>query len=131
MTRSHAPRTIAALALALCLLGCSSMQKAGAAAALPFAFMGDSMLAPFQMCGKVSKYMIAGGDAVDNYTTEHWGYQANIQHDNPADLFWYIPGYALAPFAPLASFEYYTMTSSCMDTLQQKAPYRRSRSYYY
>ena len=132
MILSPTMRTVGAvLALAFCLAGCSSMQKASAGAALPFAFIGDSMLAPFQMCGAASEALIAGGNAVDNYTTERWGYQAEIHHDNPADLFYYIPGYALAPFGPLASFDYYTMTSVCMETFKQPAPYRRSRSIYY
>ena len=128
----HALRTVGAvLALTFCLVGCSTMQKTGAAASLPLAFAGDSLLAPLQMCGNFSKYLIATGNGVDNYSTEHWGYQADIHHDNPADLFYYIPGYALAPFIPLTSFDYYTMTSSCMDTFKQPAPYRRSRTIYY
>ncbi len=132
MSLSHQMRTIGGgLALALCLAGCSTMQKAAAGAALPLAFAGDSMLAPFQMCGNFSKYMISSGDAIGNYSEERWGYQMDVHHDNPADLFYYIPGYALAPFIPLASFDYYTMTTSCMDTLKERAPYRRSRTMYY
>jgi len=117
--------------LVACLGGCSTMQKVGAGAALPLAFAGDSMFAPLQMMGNASKYLIAGGDACDNYVEEHWGVVTEVHHDNPADLIYYIPGYSLSPFIPLCGFDYYSMTTMCMDTLKRRAPYRRQRNIYY
>ncbi len=121
------------LCVQLCLSGCSTSQKsiAGATVGLPFAFIGDTALLPFQYLGNVSDYLIGRGYEVGHYTRQGWDYVEYVNQPNIAELIYYIPGYALCPFLPLAQFRYYALTSACMKELTGNKPYRRQRTMYY
>jgi len=116
--------------LALGLAGCTTAQKAGAAAAMPLAFAGDTAIVPFQLLGYTSKALIVAGDNSNYSYSSRWGYTAVTHHDTPLSLIYYIPGYAMAPFIPFAGWDFYAMTQSCHDTLTAPRPYRRRRVHY-
>ncbi len=127
---SHAG-CLAALTL-LCLMpaACSTSKQMGASVALPFAAAGDTAIVPFQAMGNASEALVQRGYEVDHYSRGSWGAVEYVQHDNPADLFYYIPGYSLYPFQAFSQYDYYGMTSKCMDTISLRRPTRRDRVRY-
>jgi len=125
--------TICALVAFFCLSTNAAFEKLAAGSALPFAFIGDSVLFPFQFMGHSSKYLIARGYGVDNYTREAWGYTETIQKAKLIGLIYYIPGFCLYPLSPLANFSYYGTTDACVKILSYQKPsggYRRQRRRY-
>ena len=108
----------------------TTVKKAGAGAALPMAVATDTTIVPFQAMGYSSDYLMQRGYEVDHYQRVGWGYTANVYKPNPADLIYYVPGAMLYPFSPLAQYEYYPLSSACLDTVQGKKPTRRSRVIY-
>ncbi len=116
------------------LSSCSSTQsataKTGAAVGLPFAFVGDSVLFPFQCLGHISAGLLNTGSAYDMRFAEQWSFT-----EDPNEGFGFvfsIPGYILSPFLPLAQFKFFALTDTCVATLTRKnIPYRRRRKYYY
>ncbi len=116
--------------LGLGVAACSSSKQVGASVALPFAAVGDTTIAPFQAMGNASKALVQRGYEVDHFARGGWGAVEYVQHDNPADLFYYIPGYTLYPFQAFSQYDYYGMTSQCMDTISLRRPSRRDRVRY-
>jgi len=119
--------------LALLCLGpaaCSTSKQVGASVALPFAAVGDTAIAPFTAMGNASEALVQRGYEVDHFARGGWGAVEYVQHDNPADLFYYIPGYALFPFQAFSQYDYYGMTSKCLDTISLRRPSRRDRVRY-
>ncbi len=103
--------------------------KLAAGAAFPFAVMGDTVIVPFQVMGYMSAALIAQGDGAEAYTKSSFNYEYN--EASIVQLVFYIPGYAMGPFLPLANFRYYPMTQSCLDTFTvNDQAYRRQRSMY-
>ena len=58
--------------------------------------------------------IIQWGYGVENYSNERWGYTQTIRHAKPIALIYYIPGYCLYPFSPLANFSCYGTTDACV-----------------
>jgi len=103
--------------------------KLAAGAAFPFAVMGDTVIVPFQAMGYMSAALIAQGDGAEAYTQSSFNYEYN--EPSVVQLVFYIPGYLMGPFLPLANFRYYPMTQSCLDTFTvNEQAYRRQRSMY-
>ncbi len=104
--------------------------KVAAGAAFPFAVMGDTVIVPFQVMGYMSAALIAKGDSSESYT-QYSSFTAQYNEATIIQLVFYIPGYAMGPFLPLANFKYYPMTQSCLDTFTTNdEAYRRQRSMY-
>jgi len=125
--------TVCVLVALFCLSANAGMEKVVAGSALPLAFAGDSAIFPFQFMGQSSKYLIARGYGVENYSREGWGYTQTIHKARPSALIYYIPGFCLYPFSPLANFDYYTMTDACVKVVTYQKPgggYRRHRRRY-
>jgi len=125
--------TVCALIAVFCLSTNAAFEKVVAGSALPLAFVGDSVFFPFQFLGRSSKYLIARGYGVENYSNEKWGYTQTIHKAKPIALIYYIPGFALYPFSPLAKFNYYGTTDACVKILSYKKSnggYRRQRRRY-
>ena len=124
---------VCAIATFFCLSTNAAFEKLAAGSALPFAFIGDSVFFPFQFMGHSSKYLIARGYGVENYTRGAWGYTHTVHQAKPIALIYYIPGYCLYPFSPLANFNYYETTDACVKILSYQTPhggYRRQRRRY-
>ncbi len=104
--------------------------KIAAGAAFPFAVMGDTVLVPFQMMGYMSKALIGQGDTAGEYT-QYSSFTYEYNEPTIVQLVFYIPGYLMAPFLPLANFRYYPMTQSCLEKLTvNEQAYRRQRAMY-
>lgn len=107
----------------------SVTKKTGAVIGLPFAFLGDSLLLPFQCVGHISQGLLYTGGAYDLRYSEQW-YWTEYPNEGFGFIF-SIPGYILSPFIPLAKLKFYGMTDVCVNTFSQKnIPYRRRRTYY-
>ena len=103
--------------------------KAGAVIGLPFAIMGDTVLLPFQSMGYMSTALIDQGNTSESYT-QYSSFNYEYNEPSVVQLVFYIPGYILAPFSPLAQFKYYPLTSSCIETLTVNDAHRRNRTLY-
>jgi len=104
--------------------------KVGAAIALPFAFIGDTVIVPFQAMGYTSSALIEQGNLAGNYS-QYSSFTYEYNEPTFVQLVFYIPGYLMLPFSPLANFPYYPMTSACIKqfSVNEKA-YRRNRTMY-
>jgi hypothetical protein len=127
---SYARFLVALALLGLAPAACSTSKQVGASVALPFAAVGDTAVAPFTAMGKASEALVQRGYEVDHFARGGWGAVEYVQHDNPADLFYYIPGYSLYPFQAFSQYDYYGMTTKCMDTVSLRRPSRRDRVRY-
>ena len=104
--------------------------KTGAAIALPFAFMGDTVIAPFQVMGYTGRALIDQGNAAGSYT-KYSSFTYEYNEPSFVQLVFYIPGFIMAPFMPLANFPYYPMTTSCIKQFSvNDEAYRRQRTMY-
>ncbi len=123
---------IAAVFLFGALLICSKTEagKTGAAIALPFAFIGDTVIVPFQVMGYTSRALIDQGNTAGAYT-KYSSFTYEYNEPSIVQLVFYIPGYIMSPFIPLANFPYYPMTTSCIDQFSvNENTYRRARTMY-
>ncbi|MBO7436097.1 hypothetical protein J6U76_08945 [bacterium] len=102
--------------LALSLSGC----KVGAGCALPFAAIGDTLVAPLNGIEWCSDKLIDLGD--DHQMKVYEETRNTTYGDLAAYTAWvyYIPGYILWPFGALAPSELYPMTKSCMAVLKDE-----------
>jgi len=122
-----------ALVAFFCLSINAAFEKVVAGTVIPLAFVGDSVVAPFQFLGNSSNYLVAKGYKVENYSRKSWGYTQTIHKARPSALIFYVPGFCLYPFSPFANFDYFTMTDACIKILRyQKSEegYRRKRKRY-
>lgn len=127
---ARSSRVLAGVALVMLLAACSTARKTGAAIAMPFAFVGDTLIVPLQWLGYTSEALITAGDNSQYSYHTRWGYTEVRHHDTPLSLLYYIPGYTLYPFTPFTTWDYYSMTQACHDTLTGPGPYRRHRVRY-
>ena len=102
--------------LALSLSGC----KVGAGCALPFAAIGDTLVAPLNGIEWCSDKLIDLGD--DHQMKVYEETRNTTYGDLAAYTAWvyYLPGYILWPFGALAPSELYPMTKSCMAVLKDE-----------
>ena len=109
----------------------SEGSKFTAGAAFPFAVIGDTVIVPFQMMGYMSKALIEQGKQAGEYT-QYTSFTYEYNEPTIVQLVFYIPGYLMGPFLPLANFRYYPMTQSCLDelTTANEQAYRRQRTMY-
>lgn len=108
----------------------ANASKFTAGAAFPFAVIGDTVIVPFQMMGYMSKALIEQGEQAGEYT-QYSSFTYEYNEPSVVQLVFYIPGYLMAPFLPLANFRYYPMTQSCLDDLTvNEQAYRRNRAMY-
>jgi hypothetical protein len=104
--------------------------KFTAGASFPFAVIGDTVIVPFQMMGYMSKALIEQGKQAGEYT-QYSSFTYEYNEPSVVQLVFYIPGYLMGPFLPLANFRYYPMTQSCLDELTvNEEAYRRNRTMY-
>ena len=99
----------------VCTSGCSTVKKTGAAAALPFAALGDTIaVLPFQGCEQASSYLLFQGDSHLAMVREEQRGKPTLPLAEHSALVYYIPGYALWPPAQLAPAELFPMTKGCL-----------------
>ena len=134
MQKTH--KSILRLIILTCCIGAflisSSAEgsKFTAGASFPFAVIGDTVIVPFQMMGYMSKALIEQGNQAGEYT-QYSSFTYEYNEPSVVQLVFYIPGYLMAPFLPLADFRYYPMTQSCLDELTvNEEAYRRNRTMY-
>ena len=98
----------------LFLSGC----KVGAGCALPFAAIGDTLVAPLNGCEWVSDKLIQLGD--DHQVKVYEETRNTTYGDLAAYTAWvyYLPGYLFWPAGALAPSELYPMTKACMKTIK-------------
>lgn len=108
------------LALAVLLLLSVSGCKVGAGCALPFAAIGDTLVAPLNGIEWCSDKLIDLGD--DHQMKVYEETRNTTYGDLAAYTAWvyYLPGYILWPLGALAPSELYPMTKSCMAVLRDE-----------
>jgi hypothetical protein len=118
------------LTAAVLISSTAECSKLTAGAAFPFAVIGDTVIVPFQMMGYMSKALIEQGQQAGAYT-QYSSFTYEYNEPTFVQLVFYIPGYLMLPFSPLANFPYYPMTSACIKqfSVNEKA-YRRNRTMY-
>ena len=107
---------ILAVLLAVCISGC----KVGAGCALPFAAIGDTLVAPLNGFKWCSDELIELGDEHQMKVYEET--RNTTYGDLAAYTAWvyYLPGYIIWPFGALAPSELYPMTKSCLAVLNDE-----------
>lgn len=80
---ARSSRVPAGVVLVMLLTACSTARKTGAAIAMPFAFVGDTMIVPLQWLGYTSEALITAGDNSQYAYHTRWGYTAVRRHDTP------------------------------------------------
>ena len=105
-----------AVILSVCVSGC----KVGAGCALPFAAIGDTLVAPLNGVEWCSDKLIDLGD--DHQMKVYEETRNTTYGDLAAYTAWvyYLPGYILWPIGALAPSELYPMTKSCMAVLNDE-----------
>ena len=107
---------LSAVLVSLLISGC----KVGAGCALPFAAIGDTLVAPLNGIEWCSDKLI---DLGDEHQMKVYEETRNTTYgDLAAYTAWvyYLPGYMLWPFGALAPSELYPMTKSCMAVLKDE-----------
>ena len=107
MRRALRRALLAAIVLAV-VSGCS-LRQTGAATALPFAAVGDTLLAPFQGMGKLSTFLLAAGDAHADQMFEENKDSVALPAAEATSWVLYLPGYALWPFEACTPDRWYPM----------------------
>lgn len=107
---------VSALLALLSLCGC----KVGAACALPFAAIGDTLVCPLNGIEWCSDKLIELGE--DHQMKVYEENRNTTYGDLAAYTAWvyYLPGYILWPFGALAPDELYPMTKGCMAVLNDE-----------
>ena len=102
--------------VSLVISGC----KVGACCALPFAAIGDTLVAPLNGFKWCSDELIELGDEHEMKVYEET--RNTTYGDLAAYTAWvyYLPGYIIWPFGALAPSELYPMTKSCMAVLNDE-----------
>jgi len=96
------------------------MRKAGAYAALPFATIPDTVVAPFQLTGDAGVWLIHLGDNHSRQVYEANKNSVTLPLDEVTSLVFYIPGYLLFPFDTITPDDYYPLTGNCLDVINKK-----------
>ena len=97
--------------------GCSLVKKTSAGAAIPFAAIGDTVVAPFQLLGDCANPLMNLGD--DHYIKvyEESKFKTTIMLATATTYIYYLPGYFCMPFDYCTPDKYYSMTKSCLRTM--------------
>jgi len=124
---------IGGAAVCVCLAACETMHRTGAAVALPFAAVGDTLLLPVQGMGAASDALLEAGAAHRARMREENRGKITMEASESSALVYELPGYVLYPFSLISPSKLYPMTSACWDALQpattnQPAPHARARS---
>ena len=106
------------LAAVLLLGGCSSARRNSAAAAVPFAAVGDTVMTPFQGLGYASRKLIELGDEHLAHVREEKKDNITLPAAEPTAGVYYVPGYLLYPFQLMTPSEWYPMTKACNEAMQ-------------
>ncbi len=96
---------------------CSTVKKTSAGAAIPFAAIGDTLVAPFQLIGDCSTPLINMGD--DHYMEKYDEnkHKTTLMFATATSWVYYFPGYFCLPFDVSTPDNYYPMTKACVDTI--------------
>ena len=107
---------LSAVLVSLLISGC----KVGAGCALPFAAIGDTLVAPLNGLEWCSDKLIELGDEHQMKVYEET--RNTTYGDMAAYTAWvyYLPGYILWPFGALAPSELYPMIKGCMAVLRDE-----------
>ena len=116
---------VAALPL---LQSCITAQQTTRAAILPLAAVGDTVVAPFQACGKASRSMIAAGNERTRQSDQSRDTVGDAPRSRPnvplkdGVIAWmyYVPGYALLPCDMLTPERYYGHTQDCLRDMRSE-----------
>ena len=117
-------RLIATGCALLLLTGCSSttVEKAGAGAAMPLAAVGDTLILPVQGLGRSSAALMRAGDRHrEKVAEEDAGNTVTANADQWSSIVYYAPGVALWPFYKISPDALYPMTKGCAAVLEQDA----------
>jgi uncharacterized protein YceK len=110
-------------AASVLLAGCETVQRTSAAAALPFAAVGDTVILPFQGLGRASeRLLLRGADHRARMMEENAGKVTARASANSA-LVYELPGMALWPFKVATPSELYPMTHACLDAMEPPRVY--------
>jgi len=114
--------------------GCSAIKKTSAGAAIPFAAIGDTVVAPFQLIGNCATPLMNLGD--DHYMEvyEENKFKTTLMLATATSYIYYIPGYLCMPFDYCTPDKYYPMTKACLRTINyeedktklRQSPYRKT-----
>ncbi len=97
------------------------MKDAGYASAIPFAAIGDSVVAPFQVIGKGYQPLFALGNEHKAYVYEENKTKATLPLAELTSMVYYIPGAFCWPFYAMTPKEYYPMTKACVRSIQEES----------
>lgn len=112
--------TISVLFLLLFLAGCSTMSKVGAGAALPFAAITDTVVAPFQLIGDAGVGLVHLGDRHSQQVYAVNKKSVTLPLAEITTLVFYIPGYLLYPVDSITPDEYYPLTKKCVGVIEEE-----------
>ncbi len=113
--------------------GCSIVKKTSAGVAIPFAAIGDTVVAPFQLLGNCANPLMNLGD--DHYMKAYEGskFKTTLMLAAATSYVYYLPGYFCMPFDYFTPDNYYSMTKSCLRTINSEEeegdPRTRQSSY--
>ena len=120
-------RVLMCVAAVPLLQSCATTKQCGAAVFLPFAAVGDTVLAPFQACGKASSSLIEAGNRHAQQAAQKRTQYENIPHATQFRLLemqtlaaWgcYVPGYALLPCDVSTPNRWYALTQDCLSDMR-------------
>ncbi len=101
-----------------CVTGCETLRRTGAAAALPFAAVGDTLLLPVQGLGAASDALVEAGAAHRARMREENQGKITVDASAASAIVYELPGYLLYPFAAISPPALYPMTSACWEAMQ-------------
>jgi len=114
----------------IALTGCSSLAKPSAGAAIPFAAIADTVVAPFQLIGDAGAGLIYLGDRHQEQVYEVNRDSVTLPLDQLTTLVFFIPGYLLYPFDSITPDKYYSLTKSCLNVINAKPRTKEKRRTY-
>ncbi|RLD09268.1 MAG: hypothetical protein DRI44_08880 [Chlamydiae bacterium] len=103
-----------------CFTGCSTLAKPGAGAAIPFAAIADTVVAPFQLTGNAGVALIHLGDRHAEQVFDANKNSVTLPLAQVTSLVYYIPGYILYPFDSITPDNYYSLTKNCLNIINAK-----------
>jgi len=120
MTNIHKYLATLLIIVIICLTGCSSLAKPSAGAAIPFAAIADTAVAPIQLIGDAGVGLIYLGDRHQQQTYDANKDSLTLPLAELTTLVFYIPGYILFPADSITPDKYYSLTRSCLDVINNK-----------
>jgi len=105
------------LVAALCLTGCSTMNKPVASVSIPFAAITDTVVAPFQLIGDAGVVLIEIGDRHQLQVYEANKDSTTLPLAELTTLIFYIPGYLLYPVDSITPETYFPLTKNCLNAI--------------